>query len=138
MPFTLNERLAASGFDFGSLGKCRILLKNNVVFPWFIIVPEVDSSITELHHLEANDFASVSFTVRQISEFMEIHFEPDKINIGAIGNIVQQLHIHVVARYESDPAWPDVVWASTAKKVYNKEQALDIHTAYMNAFHISA
>ena len=79
MAFELNKRLAAGGFDFGSLGKCRILLKDNAVFPWFILVPEVESSITELHELEATDYASVMFTIRQISEFVEKHFAPDKI-----------------------------------------------------------
>lgn len=134
MPFKLNERLAAGGFDFGALGKCHVLLKDNATFPWFILVPEVDESITELHQLEASDYASVMFTVRQISEFMESHFKPDKLNVAAIGNIVSQLHIHIVARYESDPAWPGVVWSSDSKRPYDKEVALDIHSAYQK-FH---
>jgi len=130
MPFQLNKRLAAGGFDFGSLGKCRVLLKDNAVFPWFILVPEVDESITELHQLEAADFASIMFTVRQMSEFTETQFKPDKINVAAIGNIVKQLHIHIVARNESDPAWPGVVWSCDEKKNYSKEKALAIHEAY--------
>ena len=134
MPFELNERLAAGGFDFGTLGKCHVLLKDNSTFPWFILVPEVDESITELHQLEASDYASIMFTVRQISEFMESHFKPDKLNIAAIGNIVSQLHIHIVARYESDPAWPGVVWSCDSKQPYDKEVALNIHSAYQK-FH---
>ena len=58
-------------------GICRVLLKDNAVFPWFVLVPEVDKSITELHQLEATDYASVMFTVRQISEFVENHFKPE-------------------------------------------------------------
>lgn len=130
MPFELNERLAAGGFDFGTLGKCRVLLKDNALFPWFILVPEVDASITELHQLEATDYASVMFSIRQISEFMEGHFQTDKINVAAIGNIVRQLHIHIVARTESDPAWPGVVWSCDKKQPYDKEAALEIHTAF--------
>ncbi|MEJ6779815.1 MAG: HIT domain-containing protein [Akkermansiaceae bacterium] len=132
MSFQLNERLAAGGFDFGTLGKCRILLKDNAIFPWFILVPEVDGSITELHQLEVADYASVMFTVRQISEFVESHFKADKVNVAAIGNIVKQLHIHVVARYESDPAWPGVIWGSDEKRNYAKEEVLAIHEAYLN------
>lgn len=130
MPFQLNERLAAGGFDFGTHGKCRILLKDNAVFPWFILVPEVDTSITELHQLDATDYASIMFTVRQMSEFVDSHFKADKVNVAAIGNIVKQLHIHVVARFETDPAWPGVVWSSSEKRNYSKEDALAIHEAY--------
>ena len=133
MAFELNKRLAAGGFDFGSLGKCRVLLKDNAVFPWFILVPEVESSITELHELEATDYASVMFTIRQVSEFVEKHFDPDKINVAAIGNIVNQLHIHIVARTETDPAWPGVVWSCDSKQPYEKEAALEIHEAYQRS-----
>ena len=116
----IRDSLAAGGFDFGPLGKCRILLKDNAVFPWFILVPEVESSITELHELEATDYASVMFTIRQVSEFVEKHFDPDKINVAAIGNIVNQLHIHIVARTTTDPAWPGVVWSCDSKQPYKK------------------
>ena len=133
MAFELNKRLAAGGFDFGSLGKCRILLKDNAVFPWFILVPEVESSITELHELEATDYASVMFTIRQVSEFVEKHFDPDKVNVAAIGNIVNQLHIHIVARTTTDPAWPGVVWSCDSKQPYEKEAALEIHEAYQRS-----
>ena len=133
MAFELNKRLAAGGFDFGSLGKCRILLKDNAVFPWFILVPEVESSITELHELEATDYASVMFTIRQVSEFVEKHFDPDKVNVAAIGNIVNQLHIHIVARTETDPAWPGVVWSCDSKRPYEKEAVLEIHEAYQRS-----
>jgi len=133
MPFELNERLAAGGFDFGTLGKCRVLLKDNALFPWFILVPEVETSIIELHQLEATDYASVMFTVRQISEFVENHFSPDKINVAAIGNIVNQLHIHIIARTKSDPAWPGVVWGCDSKQPYDKSSALEIHEAYQHS-----
>ena len=135
MPFELNKRLAAGGFDFGTLGKCRVLLKNNAVFPWFILVPEVDESITELHQLEPADYASVMLTVRQVCKFVESHFQPDKINVAAIGNIVSQLHIHVVARYQADPAWPGVVWSCDVKQTYQQQAALVIHEAYQEYTH---
>lgn len=134
MSFELNQRLANGGHDFGKLGICRVLLKDNAVYPWFILVPEVDENITELHQLEASDFASVCFTIRQMSEFLEIEFKPEKINVGAIGNIVRQMHIHIVARNENDPAWPGVVWACDQKKNYSKEEALAIHQAYQQHF----
>ncbi len=133
MPFQLNDRLAAGGFDFGTTGICRVLLKDNALFPWFILVPEVDGSITELHQLEAADYASVCFTIRQLSGFVQSHFQPDKLNVAAIGNIVPQLHIHIVARSAGDPAWPGVVWGCPEKRNYGKEEALAIHEAYLQS-----
>lgn len=130
MPFELNSRLAKGGQDFGKLGICRVLLKNNALFPWLILVPEVDSDLTELHQLEASDFASVCFTIRQMSEFLQVHFEPKKINVASIGNIVSQMHIHVVARTESDPAWPGVVWACDQKQTYTTEEVIAIRSSY--------
>ncbi|MGB0775640.1 MAG: HIT family protein [Akkermansiaceae bacterium] len=134
MPFQLHPRLASGGFDFGTLGICRVLLKDNANFPWFILVPEVDGEVTELHKLDATYYASVMFTIRQISDFVENHFSPDKLNVASIGNIVSQLHIHVVGRSETDPAWPCTVWASDAKRSYTKDDALHIHAAYLKVF----
>ncbi|MDG1356701.1 MAG: HIT family protein [Akkermansiaceae bacterium] len=132
MTFELNERLAAGGFDFGTQGICRVLLKDNAVFPWFILVPEVDEQITELHQLDAADYGSIMSTVRQMSQFVDSYFKPDKVNVAAIGNIVKQLHIHVVARYETDPAWPGVIWGCSEKKTYENDALEAIRDAYQH------
>lgn len=133
MPFELHPRLSGSSFDFGNLGICRVLLKDNALFPWFILVPEVDPNIAELHQMEATDYATACFNVRQMSDFVETHFKPDKINIATIGNIVPQLHIHIIARYQTDPAWPGTVWSHQDKQPYDKEAALAIHEAYLSS-----
>lgn len=133
-PFTLHPRLEAGGFDFGKLGICRILLKDNALFPWLILVPEVDDSITELHQLHDSDYTSVSSTIRQISTFVQHHFKADKINVAAIGNQVSQLHIHIIARYTSDPAWPGVVWSHPDKAHYTQEEVNCIRDAWAKNF----
>ncbi|MGB2403159.1 MAG: HIT domain-containing protein [Akkermansiaceae bacterium] len=130
MPFILHERLHTGGIDFGIRGKCQILLKTNALFPWFILVPKVEDDIVDLHQLEMADHESVMQTIREISQFVETHFKPDKINIAAIGNIVPQLHIHVVARYQTDPAWPDVIWGHNDKKAYQTNDIEIIKKAY--------
>lgn len=130
MPFILHERLHAGGIDFGSHGKCKILLKKNAAFPWFILVPKVEGHIADLHQLEITDYESVMQTIREISQFMESHFKPDKINVAAIGNIVPQLHIHIVARYQTDPAWPDVIWGHDERKAYQANDIELIKKAY--------
>lgn len=134
MKFSLNNRLAKGGFDFGKLGICHVLLKNNSVFPWFVLIPEVDSEITELHQLSDADYLSVNHSMKLVSEFIGSHFKPDKLNTGAIGNIVRQLHIHLIARYEADPAWPDTVWGSKEKALYPEDKMLVIKKAYENYF----
>ncbi len=130
MPFQLNSQLADGGHDLGKHGICRILLKNNAIFPWFILVPEVDESITELHELRQSDYMSVCASIRRISRFADSHFQSEKINVASLGNIVRQMHIHIVARTESDPAWPGVVWGYSESRLYPDADVAAIREAY--------
>lgn len=126
MDFTLNERLAAGGFEVARMHGCRILLKNESQFPWLIIVPEVPTGIEDLHQLDEGTFAEVMLAVRKVSRFIEAHFRPEKLNVACIGNIIRQMHIHVVGRSTGDPAWPGVVWAFDGKRKYAQTEAEDI------------
>lgn len=126
MGFTLNERLAAGGFEVARKYGCRILLKNEANFPWFIIVPEVPEGIEDLHQLDEETFAEVMSAVRQVSNFVSDHFKPEKLNVACIGNMVRQMHIHVVGRFTDDPAWPGVVWACDVKRKYTEGEAKGI------------
>lgn len=123
MDFTLNERLAAGGFVIARMHGCRILLKDEANFPWFIVVPEVPQGIEDLHHLDEETFAEVMLAVRKVSRFVEDHFRPEKLNVACIGNIVRQMHIHVVGRTTDDPAWPGVVWSFEGKRKYGEGEA---------------
>lgn len=123
MEFVLNERLAAGGFEVARKSGCRILLKNEANFPWFIIVPEVPEGIEDLHQLDEERFAEVMAVVREVSSFVSDHFKPEKLNVACIGNMVRQMHIHVVGRFTDDPAWPGVVWACEVKRKYGEGEA---------------
>lgn len=105
---------------------CQVLLKDNAAFPWILIVPETTDGIEELHELPADQFAEVVFLIRQVSQFMSDSFKPEKLNVACIGNIVRQMHIHLVARSSDDPAWPGTVWASEAKETYDPEDVINI------------
>jgi len=118
MAFQLHPRLAKGCHALGKLGICRVLLKDNALFPWFILVPETEDDITEFHHLSEEDASDVMRSVRRISHFIDDHYRPDKINIGMLGNQVPQLHVHVIGRFESDPAWPAGVWSCAEKQPY--------------------
>lgn len=126
MSFTLHPRLDAGTHFIGTSGRCQVLLKNNAAFPWILIVPEVEEGIEDLHQLPADRFAEVVFLIRQVSEFMEGYFKPDKMNVACIGNMVRQMHVHIVGRSQDDPAWPGTVWASEAKAAYSAEEVVEI------------
>ena len=128
MPFEIHPRLAASGFEIGALGGCRLLLKNNALFPWFLLIPEVGDA-EDLHQLEPGRYLEVMLALRQVSEFVAGYFKPEKLNTGCIGNQVRQMHIHVIGRSSSDPAWPGTVWAYTEKTLYHLEQVEQITAA---------
>ena len=129
MAFILHPRLAAGTFDFGRIGICRLLLKNNALFPWFLLVPEVDEGIEDLHQLTPEQYTEVTAAIRTVSEFISDHFKPEKLNVACIGNQVRQMHIHLVARWPTDPAWPGTVWACDEKEPYEAEQVEEIRNA---------
>jgi len=137
MAFTLDPRLAAGSSEIGSIAGCRLLLKNNALFPWFLLVPEVEAGIEDLHQLDSAQYWEVMAALRRVSEFVSSHFKPEKLNIGCIGNQVRQMHIHIVARTLEDPAWPGTVWAFEGKEPYAFEDAETIILSARSFFEIN-
>lgn len=133
MEFTLHPRLAAGSRHFGRKHGCHILLKDNALFPWFVLVPEVTDGIENLHQLDPQAFDEVMMLVRRVSEFVARHFQPEKLNVACIGNQVRQMHIHVVGRSATDPAWPGVVWGFEGRQTYSPEQVAEIRAAFDEA-----
>lgn len=126
MEFVLNERLAAGGTQIARKFGCRILLKNDATFPWFVLVPEVAAGIEDLHQLDEETFAEVMRGVRAVSNFVSDYFQAEKLNVGCIGNVVRQMHIHIVGRSTGDAAWPGVVWAHSGKTNYAQSEIASI------------
>jgi diadenosine tetraphosphate (Ap4A) HIT family hydrolase len=129
MEFQLHPRLAAGGFELGRVDGCRVLLKNQASFPWILIVPEVAGGIEDLHQLDERRYAEVVGLIRRVSLFVSDYFRPEKLNVGCIGNMVRQMHIHVVGRNSDDPAWPGTVWAYEGKSAYAPEVVEEIRVA---------
>lgn len=127
--FQLHLRLESGTHPLGFANGCHVLLKNNAAFPWILIVPEVEEGIEDLHQLSAEQYAQVVFLIRSVSQFISDHFQPEKINVACIGNIVRQMHIHIVGRSQNDPAWPGTVWASDVRHPYSEEEVIAIQTA---------
>lgn len=128
MSFELHPRLAAGGYELGRLGGCRLLLKNNALFPWLILVPEVEA-IEDLHQLNEAQYTEVMAAMRQVSKFVCDYFKPEKLNVACIGNQVRQMHVHIVGRSAADPAWPGTVWAFEDKRPYSAEEIDKIRAA---------
>lgn len=106
----LHPTLARDTVEIGRLPLCRVLLMKDRRFPWLILVPE--RGAREIHELAAADRAALIEEIARASEALQRIVKPDKLNVGALGNVVPQLHVHVVARFRTDPAWPGPVWGS--------------------------
>jgi len=115
--FSLHPQLAADCHILGEMGCCLVLLMNNSLVPWFILVPQ--RTATELCELPPEDQLFVLGEVNLMYRFVRNHFKTDKVNVGAIGNVVSQLHIHVVGRRRDDFCWPGVVWGRTERQPYD-------------------
>ena len=121
MPFTLHPTLARDTVEVVRLPLCRVLLMKDRRFPWVILVPDRED-VREIHELAPEDRARLIEEISRVGEALQRLFEPDKLNVGALGNIVLQLHVHVVARFATDAAWPGPVWGSGAAVPYDDEE----------------
>jgi diadenosine tetraphosphate (Ap4A) HIT family hydrolase len=116
-PFILDPRLASDTIAVGDLALSSVLLLNDSRFPWFVLVPG-RPGLSEITDLSEEDAALLMREIRIATAVMLDLARPDKVNVGALGNMVEQLHIHVVGRYRSDPAWPGPVWGHGARQPY--------------------
>ncbi len=115
--FSLDSRLARDTVRVTDLTLCSVRLMQDARFPWLILVPRRAGAVETLD-LSPADQARLWAEITQSAEALRAAVNPLKLNIGALGNIVRQLHIHIVARNEGDAAWPGPVWGSGAAVAY--------------------
>ena len=127
MTFALHPRLQQDCIEIGSLPLCRLLMMNDKQYPWFILVPEI-ADITEIHQLTSTDRHRLIEESCYLGENLARLFRADKMNIAALGNLVPQLHLHLVVRYRTDRAWPAPVWGSGDAIPYSPSEIEDILT----------
>lgn len=120
--FTLHPRLEADTIFIGELGLSRVLLMNDARFPWLILVPR-RADLREMSDLAADDQATLMGEINSVSHVLQRLIHPHKLNVAAIGNIVAQLHIHIVARFEDDAAWPAPVWGHGLREPYDEDES---------------
>ncbi len=108
-PFLLDERIARDSQSILKLGLCDLRLAHDSRWPWLILVPQ-RSGMIEVFDLTPLDQAMLTFEQVTVAAALKKVTGATKINIAAIGNVVRQLHVHVVARFEDDPNWPGPIW----------------------------
>lgn len=118
--FELHPRLAADGISLGRFPLCRVLLMNESRYPWLVLVPE-RPDISEIHELSEADQWQLIRESSNLGAHLKRVLAADKQNVAAIGNLVPQLHVHHVARYRDDPAWPAPVWGRFTPLPYTRE-----------------
>lgn len=115
--FQLDERLDADTYPLGDLALCRVLLMDDARYPWLILVPRRAKAV-EIMELSTDDRAVLIEEIAQVQAALASVTRPDKLNVGALGNVVKQLHVHVIARYVSDEAGSGPVWGVGVRKPY--------------------
>lgn len=118
--FKLDSRLAADTFEVCEHLDCKILVMNNSIVPWFIVVPFTDR--TEWYQLDDSQQYNINKIINKLSDFIVKEYNADKLNVATIGNVVKQMHIHVLGRFESDPVWPAPVWGNIDLKAYTDQE----------------
>lgn len=118
--FELHEQLKKDTVLVGQFKLCLVLLHKDANYPWVILVPK-RSKMREIHHLAEEDQLQLIRESSHLSEVMTSIFTPTTMNVAALGNMVPQLHVHHVARFTDDAAWPGVIWGANPAKEYDKE-----------------
>lgn len=123
--FVLDARLAQDTLTIGDFPLCRLLLMNDANYPWFILVPRREE-VSELFQLDVGDQQRLWREATALAEIVKDTFGADKMNVATLGNVVSQLHVHVIARRKDDASWPSPVWGRLPAKPYSDEQVAEI------------
>jgi len=122
--FELHPKLAEDCFHLGNFELSQLLMMNDYHFPWFILVPQ-RANITEIFQLSESDQIQLIKESSYLSSIIKTQFKATKINVAALGNMVPQLHLHVIGRFNFDTSWPHPVWGRAQSLAYTNEQLME-------------
>ena len=128
MSFTLDPRLEAESIPLKELPLSKALLRDDARFPWVVLVPR-RWGLTEIHELARDEREILMEEIAKVSAALRALPGAEKINVGALGNLVPQLHVHVVARHAGDAAWPGPVWGVGEREPYAPDALADLAAA---------
>ena len=124
MSLKLHPQLEKDCLLLGGIKTSQLLLHKNALVPWFIIVP--DTHLNEIYKLPLSHQHNIHEEINQVANFVDAFFSADKLNIASIGNIVPQLHIHIIARHTDDFCWPKPVWGQEGFQAYKDDDVARI------------
>ena len=116
----LHPQLADDTHPLATFELCELRLMDDANYPWLVLVPRVVDAV-EMLDLDTQQRHRLSDEIDSASRALQALFRPHKLNVAALGNLVPQLHVHVIARYQDDPAWPAPVWGRVAAQPYSPE-----------------
>lgn len=121
--FELHPQLAADTVPVADWPLCQVLLINDATYPWLVLVPS-KPDLRDFDDLSPDDMSLATGEITRASRALKALYGPAKINVAALGNMVPQLHIHVIARFEDDAAWPQPVWGVVPARTYDPDALL--------------
>ncbi len=130
--FELHPRLADDSIVIGRFNLSLLLLSKDANYPWCILVPQRED-VFEIHHLSEEDQLQLMRESCRLAEVMTSLFDAHKMNVAALGNVVRQLHIHHIARFSNDPAWPQPIWGKVPMKGYTNRELVERTKRLQNA-----
>lgn len=125
--FEPDARLIADSYPVTELPLCQLRMMNDQRYVWLVLVPRHDH-IREVHELSAADQQQLWQEGTRLGQAIKTHFGGDKLNIATLGNVVSQLHLHVVLRNQGDPAWPGPVWGHSQAEPYTSDQQTEMRS----------
>nr|WP_314878072.1 HIT domain-containing protein [uncultured Pseudomonas sp.] len=132
--FVLDPRLQQDCLVLGNFPLCQLLLSKDANYPWFILVPR-QADVSELFDLAADDQQQLWQETTYLANALKHTFAADKMNVATLGNVVSQLHMHVIVRYRDDAAWPAPVWGKVAAGDYSEQQLAELRQRVCSALH---
>ena len=124
MNFQLHPQLQQDCITIGRFELCCLLMMNDSQYPWFILVPEI-AELREYYQLSKTERGLLMEESCYLAENLAVLFQADKMNVANIGNMVSQLHIHIIVRYKHDIAWPSPVWGKFPALPYTETQIIE-------------
>jgi diadenosine tetraphosphate (Ap4A) HIT family hydrolase len=119
--FLLHPQLVQDTIELADFPLCKLLLCNDSAYPWFILVPKV-ANTSEIYQLDWQQQQQLLNESSLLSELLMQVFAGDKMNVAALGNMVEQLHVHHVVRFKTDSQWPKPIWGQQAAKPYSEAE----------------
>jgi diadenosine tetraphosphate (Ap4A) HIT family hydrolase len=122
--FTLHPQISRDTLEVGDLSLSHLRLMNDTTYPWLLLMPR-RPDVTEIIDLGEDDRSALMREIALVSGVLKAHTGCDKLNVASLGNAVPQLHVHVIARFRGDAAWPKPVWGQSEAVAYDEQSAAD-------------